>query len=125
MILDTNAIMVPEQFGVDIFSELERLGYLEWLIPSPVIVELQHLAVKAKKGRDKLSAKVGLKLAERCRIIEETESNADSAIENLAQVEEAAVFTNDKALKKELFNKGITVVYLRQGRYLMTTKKEF
>ena len=29
VVLDTNALMVPEQFGVDIFSELLRLGYAE------------------------------------------------------------------------------------------------
>jgi len=28
-------------------------------------------------------------------------------------------------LKKRLFSNGITVIYLRQGRYLEATKKEF
>jgi len=50
--------------------------------------------------------------------------NADQSIENLAIQESLAVFTNDKALKKRLFSKGITVIYLRQGRYLEATKRE-
>ncbi|MDM7913138.1 MAG: DNA-binding protein, partial [Methanotrichaceae archaeon] len=36
MILDTNALMTPEQFGVDIFSELQRLGFVECLVPRAV-----------------------------------------------------------------------------------------
>jgi rRNA-processing protein FCF1 len=43
----------------------------------------------------------------------------------MALREGAAVFTNDKALKKRLFSKGITVIYLRQGQYLEATKKEY
>ena len=51
--------------------------------------------------------------------------DADQAIEEMALREGAAVFTNDKALKKRLFSKGITVIYLRQGQYLEATKKEY
>jgi rRNA-processing protein FCF1 len=123
VLLDTNALMVPEQFGVDIFSEMLRLGYAEHLVPGPVQRELNYLTKKADKGLDKLAAKVGLGLAERCKIIS-SEDDADQALENLAVRENAAVFTNDKELKKRLIRKGITVIYLRQGRYLEAAKKE-
>ena len=88
VIIDTNALMTAEQFGVDIFSELLRLGYIEWLVPAQVRGEVRSLADGAEK-------------------------------------EGAAVFTNDRALKKRLFSKGITVIYLRQGRYLEAMKKEY
>jgi hypothetical protein len=123
VILDTNALMVPEQFRVDIFSELNRLGYRECSVPTPVLRELRHLALK-NKGLDKAAAKVGLALAERCSALE-AEGDADLAIEALAVEKKAAVFTNDKALKKRLSSKGITVIYLRQGRYLVIAEKEF
>jgi uncharacterized protein len=125
VILDTNALMVPEQFGVDIFGELARLGYVEWLVPVSVSGELQALASRADKGADKIAARVALGLAKRCTSIGEDAHDADLAIEKLALSSGAAVFTNDKALKKRLFSKGITVIYLRQGRYLETTKKEY
>ena len=125
VILDTNALMVPEQFGVDIFSELPRLGYVQWLVPASVLGELRSLASKANKGADKVAARVALGLAERCEAVGEDARDADLAIEELALSSGAAVFTNDKALKKRLFSKGITVIYLRQGRYLETTKKEY
>jgi rRNA-processing protein FCF1 len=123
VLLDTNALMVPEQFGVDIFSEMLRLGYAEHLVPVAVQRELKYLTKKADKGLDKTAAKVGLGLAERCKIIS-SEDEADFALENLAILENAAVFTNDKELKKRLIRKGITVIYLRQGRYLEAAKKE-
>jgi hypothetical protein len=125
VIIDTNALMTAEQFGVDIFSELLRLGYIEWLVPAQVKGELRSLADGADKGRDKTAARVALGLAERCTIVGIDNCPADRAIEELAEKEGAAVFTNDKALKKRLFSKGITVIYLRQGRYLEAMKKEY
>ena len=124
VLLDTNALMVPEQFGVDIFSEMLRLGYIEYIVPGPVLRELRYLTEKADKGHDKLAARIGLSLAEQCRIIS-SEVDADAALEKHAILEDAAVFTNDRELKKRLIRKGITVIYLRQGRYLEAAKKEF
>ncbi len=124
VILDTNALMTPEQFGVDIFSELQRLGFVECLVPAPVLRELKLLTTRADKGLDKTAARVGLGLAEQCKVIDMTVKDADRAIEELAVLENASVFTNDRVLKKRLFSKGITVIYLRQGRYLEAAKKE-
>jgi hypothetical protein len=117
--------MVPEQFGVDIFAELQRLGFIQFLVPGPVLRELKMLSMNADKGRDKTAARVGLGLAKQCKIVDTAINDADKAIEGLALQENAAVFTNDKALKKRLFSKGITVIYLRQGRYLEATVKEY
>ncbi|MCX6675127.1 MAG: DNA-binding protein [Methanothrix sp.] len=125
VILDTNALMAIEQFGVDIFSELQRLGYDKCLVPTSVLAELENLAAKAKKGSDKIAAHVALELAKRCSVVRKVDMDADLDVEKLALSNGAAVFTNDKALKKRLFSNGITVIYLRQGRYLEATKKEF
>jgi rRNA-processing protein FCF1 len=64
-------------------------------------------------------------LAEQCEKAGIDNFDADRAIELLAHEKGAAVFTNDKELKKRLFSKGITVVYMRQRRYLEAMKKEF
>ncbi len=125
VILDTNALMVPEQFGVDIFSELLRLGFTEYLVPAPVMRELEQLTTGADKGRDKAAARVGLGLAKQCGVVETPIENADRAIEEMAVSSNAAVFTNDKVLKKRLSSKGITVIYLRRGRYLEAAVKEY
>ena len=125
VILDANALMVPEQFGIDIFAELERLGYRQFLVPSPVRRELRGLAAFANSRRDRLAAKVGLALADNCGIVEAS-GEADQSLLDLALENKASVFTNDKELKKKLSSKGVTVIHLRQRRYLeIASGKEF
>jgi rRNA-processing protein FCF1 len=89
------------------------------------LAELGNLAAKADKGSDKIAARVALELAKRCSVVGKAGMDADLDVEKLALSRGAAVFTNDKVLKKRLFSNGITVIYLRQGRYLEATKKEF
>jgi len=116
VIIDTNAFMASHQFGIDIFDELQKLGFTEFVTLQQIIDELKRLA-KTAKGKDMIAAKVGMKLAERCSIIS-CPSNADDAIVNEAQKLKAAVLTNDIELKGRLRNHGIKVVYMRQKNRL-------
>lgn len=116
VIIDTNAFMVPVQFGLDIFKELGRLGFNDLIVPSSVTRELNGIK-KFARGKDKMSANVGLGLSRQCSEII-TEGNADDAIVKLAMEEKAAVFTNDAELKKRLCSKDITIVYLRGKDHL-------
>lgn len=47
-ILDSNALLIPFNFKVDVFGELMKLGYLPATIP-PVINELKDLNKKKTK----------------------------------------------------------------------------
>jgi hypothetical protein len=125
VLLDTNGLMVPGEFGVDIFEELERLGYRRFLVLRPVLRELEALARLADSRRDRIAARIGLLLAEGCEIVE-TSGGADDALLDLALKTGAAVFTNDKELKKKLSTRGVTVIHLRQRRRLeIAIRKEF
>ncbi|VUT24914.1 MAG: Ribonuclease VapC9 [Candidatus Methanolliviera sp. GoM_asphalt] len=115
IILDSNMLMVPGQFNVDIFEELGRLGYTEFIVPKTVLKELNILKNRYK-GKNKASVDVAISLAERCEILDE-EGFADAVISKLAS-KEVAVATNDKRLIKELRGKGIRVVRLRQKKLL-------
>ncbi|HHI30624.1 DNA-binding protein [Methanosarcinales archaeon ex4572_44] len=120
VIIDTNVLMVPHQFGVDIFEELASLGYDECLVPRVVVAELLSLADSAK-GNDRIAARVGLSLAERCRVVGGVNSgggSADDEILRLAVHEGFSVCTNDAMLRKRLSGSGVTVVYLRSRRRL-------
>ena len=119
VIIDTNALMIPVQFNVDIFDELQRLGFDEFVVPLAVINELETL-VKRTRGKDKMAAKVARSLADRCEIMDAT-GFADDVILELADEIGAAVLTNDIKLKNRLCDKNITVVYLRQKNRLATT----
>lgn len=125
VLLDTNALMVPGQFGVDLFEGLEELGFREFLVPRPVLRELAALVSLAESRRDRTAARIGLALADRCEILEAS-GEADDAILNLALESGASVFTNDKELKKKLSTRGVTVIHLRQRRRLeIASGKEF
>lgn len=112
VIIDTNGMMIPGQFGVDIFSELERLGFCQYLVTRASVRELEKIHEKGK-GLDKNAAKIALSLLERCTIIEKN-GYADDIIMDIAVDTDAAVLTNDIELKKRLCSKGITNVYLRE-----------
>lgn len=119
VIIDTNALMIPIQFNVDIFDELQRLGFDEFVVPTAVLDELDSL-VGRTRGKDKMAAKVARSLADRCEIVD-ANGFADDVIIKLANDVGAAVLTNDINLKKRLQEKNITVAYLRQKNRLATT----
>jgi rRNA-processing protein FCF1 len=112
VIIDTNGLMIPGQFGLDIFSELKRLGFDSYLVARASVRELEKISTQGR-GRDRTSAKIALSLLDRCTIIEKN-GFADDIIADLAVDMNAAVLTNDIELKKRLCSKGITTVYLRE-----------
>ena len=65
IILDTNFLTIPYQFGVDIFKEIERIipDNYELVTLDGVTKELEDLA--GEKGKDAIAAKIGLELIEK------------------------------------------------------------
>ncbi|ACS33787.1 Nucleotide binding protein, putative, containing PIN domain [Thermococcus gammatolerans EJ3] len=120
---DTNFLLVPGQFGVDIVGELNRILDVRFkiVIPNVVLRELDVIERKTR-GRDLLAVRMAKKLAERFETVEIGEFGKrpiddqiyDFAIKN----ERVIVCTNDKGLKKRLREKGIPVVYLRSKKIL-------
>ena len=119
IILDTNALMVPAEFGVDIFSELVRIGFDEWIVPPGVARELEGIASRGR-GKGKDAARLALSLVDRCRAIATAGAlgSVDDSIVELAVEMKVAVFTNDAELKGRLRERSVKVVYLRQRSYL-------
>jgi hypothetical protein len=114
VILDSNALMIPLQLKIDIFSELERLGFTEFLIPAEAIRELEKLG---RKNRD---ARVALELSKKCRVIP-AKGEVDFLLIKLAKSHKASVLTNDRELRKILRKQKIPVVYPRQRKLESTT----
>jgi len=126
VIVDTNALFIPREFGVDIFHELERLGYSHIIVPKAVLNELERLMQKpGLKGKAKLAAKIGYSLVLKyasgrggrynVSIVGGKDENRDTdkLIAELATKLDAAVFTIDDDLKQELTHAGVQTVYLR------------
>ncbi len=112
VIIDTNGLMIPGQFGLDIFSELKRLGFDTYMVPRASARELEKICAQGR-GKDRTAAKIALSLLDRCTVIEKN-GFADDIITDMAVDMNAAVLTNDIELKKRLCSKGITTVYLRE-----------
>lgn len=124
VVIDTNFFMVPFQFNVDIINELEKsLPSYKLTTPIFVINELKGLT-KNTKGKTRLNANLALKLANSSKVeikdisIMENET-VDDALLRVSEV----LATNDIELKKRAKDNGITVVYLRQKKYIVIEGK--
>ena len=124
VVIDTNFFMVPFQFNVDIITELEnKLPSYKLTTPSFVINELKGLK-NNNKGKVRLNANLALTLANSSKV----EIKDISLLENetvddaLLRVSEVLA-TNDIELKNRAKDKGITVVYLRQKKYIAVDGK--
>ncbi|MBI2541743.1 DUF188 domain-containing protein [Candidatus Woesearchaeota archaeon] len=124
IILDTNFLMIPAQFRVDIFSEIERICKFNYrlLIFEESISELEKIIQKG--GRNKMAAKLALKLIKlkNLETIKSEKKDADSLILESAG-KGTFVATQDMLLKKALLNKGASVIILRQKKYLQLVEK--
>jgi len=124
VVIETNFFMVPFQFNVDIITELENLlPSYKLTTPSFVINELKGLK-NNNKGKTRSNANLALKLANSSKV----EIKDISLLENetvddaLLRVSEVLA-TNDIELKNRAKNKGITIVYLRQKKYIAVEGK--
>jgi len=127
--VDTNALLIPGTFGIDIYEELEDMGYLEIIIPESVMDELNALRnSESEKGRTKRAAQIGYQLVlqhlrltnGRSRVVIERKGgdtdgdrDTDSEIIRMAKMQDAAVLTSDAELRRRLHQEGLSTVFLR------------
>lgn len=115
VILDTNFLMVPFQFRIDVYEEIKKFGLPVTL--DSCVRELERLS----KGRtqDAMQAKAALALLKAKNLaIEKTPYSSDTAIINYAKENGCAVATNDGKLIKRLKINGIRIIRLRQKKIL-------
>ena len=113
VLLDTNALLMPFQFRVNLETELGRLmGSADIAIPRPVWTELEFLA---ERDRD---ARAALQLAARYRVIE-APGSADDALLALGSSLRAVVVTNDQPLLDRLRAASIPRIFLRSRNHLV------
>ncbi len=113
VILDSNFLFLPAQFGIDI---LEAIGDLlcrrvELVLPSPVFEEVVRVA-RRMRGPER----VALELAKKCNIVPVERlpgESIDDLIVRLAREWRCPVATNDARLRKRLRSLGLPVIYLR------------
>lgn len=119
MLLDTNALLMPAQFGVDLYDELLALfGDFEPITLEEVVGELSGLA--RGRGRDAAAARVGLALVRRSTVVPSgsTAEGVDNRVIEYARREGCTVVTNDRELRNALLREGVDVVSMRRQKTL-------
>lgn len=119
ILLDTNFLLIPAQFGVDIFTELQRVcdfRYKLYIFDS-TLKELENIGEK-QKGKQKEAAKITLLLIKNknINIIPADSAYVDKAVLGLPKG--YIIATQDFGLKAKLKEKGFKIITLRQKKYL-------
>ncbi len=121
ILLDTNILLVPEKFKVDIFTELDRICLFKYdlYVLKQTIEELEKIAKEAKLP-DRIAARVGLGLikAKDLKIVNQKEGYTDDIIVDLAKERFIAV-TLDQNLKRRLKAINAPHITLRQKKHLI------
>jgi rRNA-processing protein FCF1 len=122
IVLDTNALLMPMQFGVDLQDELERLlGGFSCVIPSGVMEELTSLGSSPGDGRAALALARSLIKNGRAReVAPGTKDRApvDEQVIEVAAALGAPVLTNDRGLIASLKERGMRVVRMKGKSHL-------
>jgi uncharacterized protein len=118
VIADSNALFVPLQFKIDIFTQLGLLvgRNFELVLLSPVKRELETLTQKTSPKMRK-NAAFALTLAEKCtyvKVQEKPQEPTDDAILRVARQWNTPAFTNDKVLKRKLRDISVPVIFVRE-----------
>ena len=120
ILLDTNFLLIPVQFKVDIFAEIDRImdePYRLYVLEKS-IEELKKI-VKEQKGKHKEAANIALKLIKQKSLNTIKNSTNDSVDDIIVEIgEEYTIATQDKELKQRLKEKNIKVITLRGKKYL-------
>lgn len=123
--LDTNFLLIPIQFKVDIFQEIDRICHFPKTLNvlKESIDELKYI-IEKQKGIDRQAAKIALQIIEKMdkqKSLNITAFSKESKVDDIL-VELAAsgaiVATQDKELKKRIKEKGGKIIILKSKGYL-------
>ena len=128
--LDTNFLLIPPKFKVDIFEEIDRLASFDYelVILDRTLEELSRI-VDMQRGKDKKAASIAVQLVRKkfedgSLSIEKARSdgNVDSNLIGLAKQSRIIVATQDKELKRHLIQEGARIIDLRKQQYLIISE---
>lgn len=120
IILDTNFLLIPFQFDIDIFLEIERIADFKYelFIVDKTVDELNKI-IKEQKGQNKEAAKIALALLENKKI-KKLKTTEDLDVDSILLKQKGAIIaTQDIILKRKLMKSGIKTITLRQKKYLV------
>ena len=119
VIIDTNFLLIPYLYKVDIFEEVSSLVHDNTLcIMEGTEAELLSIA-EHQAGKDKRAALFAIRYLDRFHKIPASQGKTvDEAILSLAKKEGIIVATQDQDLKRALHKIGRKLIVLRQKNHL-------
>ena len=111
ILLDTNFLLIPAQFNVDIFAEIDRTVHekYEIYVLDKTVDELKKLSNDPKQSlKNRRAARLGLQLlkAKKVKILKK---KGDSVDDVLAKIKGYTIATQDAALKRRIKGKKIVL----------------
>jgi rRNA-processing protein FCF1 len=115
LVLDTNFLLIPFQFKVDIFTELDYIMEEPYQLVTSTQVMGELKKISNKRGKTGAAGKFALKLVGAKKNIKmiESEKSVDDWVLEYSKEKKAIAATNDIKLKKRLKKFGIKVIGLR------------
>ena len=121
VILDTNILLVPGQWKVDIFESLNTLDFsVQLFVLDKSMTELESISASAKKASDKLAARMAGQLIDKkkVKIIKTKEGKTDDILVEFAEVG-YLIATQDQELIKRIKDSDGHALQLRQRKYFI------
>ncbi|HME87194.1 MAG TPA: nucleotide-binding protein [Candidatus Nanoarchaeia archaeon] len=120
ILLDTNFIMIPAQFKVDIYSEIKRICPFkhELYVLDKSLMELDTI-IEEQRGKNKAAARLAKAIleAQKPKTLKTTSKDYVDSI--ILDLEGFIVATQDRVLRADLKKKGVKTIVLRQKKYLI------
>lgn len=122
ILLDTNFLLIPAQFNVDIFSEIDRIMHESYQLYTldKVIDELKSIIQdKEQSQKNRRAAKLALQLIE-SKDVKTIKTKQDKLADDLiVDLDSYIIATQDIELKKRLKEKNTRIITLRQKKKLI------
>ena len=119
IVIDTNFLTIPAQFGIDIFTETERIidRRLDFVTLTTAVAELDTKLAEASTIPEKQKFSIARELVSRCKVIDIDNTLAELSVDDQLLEYTVAVkgvlATNDKDLRNRAKKRGVPVLLMR------------
>lgn len=119
IVLDTNFLLIPGQFKIDVFSEIDRICIFKYRIYvlDKTVKELKKI-VREQRGKSKEAANLALQLLKRKDLKILRTKSEKGVDELLLGLKGYIIATQDAELKRKLRKKGAKLIIMAGKKHL-------
>ncbi|MGA2574166.1 MAG: PIN domain-containing protein [Candidatus Methanomethylicaceae archaeon] len=122
VLLDTNVLIYSAKKPFDIAHQLRRFGFTNISVPNEVLAELRWLSSKGgSKSKRFATLATQIALGFGTIALGYSTRSVDDQLLMAAKEKGYIVATTDSALRRQLRDEGLSVIYLKRGRLIPET----